>query len=76
MFVEKQGERCDRPRIGNSNLSYGLVYQLGDGLLCTQKVVGSNPIESTNYYRRVAQLAEQMPYKHKVGGSNPSSSTI
>lgn len=29
------------------NLSYGLVNQLGDGLLCTQKVVGSSPIESS-----------------------------
>lgn len=42
---------------------------MGEHLLCTQEVQGSNPCDSIG---NIAQLAEQRPVKPRVVGSSPT----
>ena len=58
----------------DTNYNNGDVAQLGEHFACTEGVVGSNPIISTN--NSVAQLVEHRPFKARVVGSNPTGITM
>ena len=47
--------------------NYGVLAQLGERLICNQKVAGSSPVRST--YADLTQLGECFPYKEEVGSS-------
>ena len=53
---------------------HGSLAQLGEQLLCKEKVAGSSPAGST--IAMVAQLVERKPEELGVGGSNPPLGTI
>ena len=52
------------------NKLFGALAQLGEHLICIQKVVGSIPTGSIN--ASVAQWIEHRPSKPGVVGSNPT----
>lgn len=52
----------------------GCVAQLGERLLCKQRVAGSTPVASTNF-ALVAQRPEQVALNHLAAGSTPAGGT-